>query len=107
MEILNKERRKFIQSLSELGYGPLKLTFRRVHLHLTKLMGRNNREGRQIHFLSDVLVAVASLDLRACLRGGRVPQVGEVTRLGGVRKKPSISCNTTTPPSRGALSQYY
>ena len=35
MEDVNKQRRNFI-SLSELGYGPLKFSFRRVHLHLTK-----------------------------------------------------------------------
>ena len=43
MENVNKQRRNFI-SLSELGYGHLK--FR-----------------TQIHFLSDVLVVVASLNL--------------------------------------------
>ena len=35
MEDVNKQRRNFI-SLSELGYGPLKFSFRRVRLHLTK-----------------------------------------------------------------------
>ena len=43
-------------------------------------------ERTQIHFLSDVLVAVASLNLRACLHGGGGPQVGEVTRLGRVTR---------------------
>ena len=109
MENVNKQRRKFIQSLSEFGYGPLELNFRSVRLHLTKWTKwvgiiAIKTEGRQIDFLSDVLVAIASLDLRACLHGGRVPQVA---RLGGVKKKPSIICNTTIPPSRGALSQCY
>ena len=31
----NKQRRNFVY-LSELGYGLLKLSFRRVHLHLAK-----------------------------------------------------------------------
>ena len=65
MENVNKQRRNFI-SLSEPGYGRLKFSFRRVRLHLTKLVGRNNlykTERTQIHFLSDVLSAVASLDL--------------------------------------------
>ena len=35
MEDVNKQRRNFI-SLSELGCGPLKFSFRRVRLHLTK-----------------------------------------------------------------------
>ena len=35
MEDVNKQRRNFI-SLSELEYGPLKFSFRRVRLHLTK-----------------------------------------------------------------------
>ena len=35
MEDVNKQRRNFI-SLSQLGYGPLKFSFRRVRLHLTK-----------------------------------------------------------------------
>ena len=64
---VNKRRRNFI-SLSELEYGPLKFNFRRVCLHFTKEVGRNNKncdkdERRQIHFLSDALVAVTSLDL--------------------------------------------
>ena len=41
MEDVNKQRRNFI-SLSELGYGPLKFSFRRVRLHLTKKLGTNN-----------------------------------------------------------------
>ena len=66
MEDVNKQRRNFI-SLSELGYGPLKFSFRRVRLHLTKEKGgiiAIKTEGTQIHFLSDVLVTVASLDLK-------------------------------------------
>ena len=35
MEDVNKQRRNFI-SLSELGYGHLKFSFRRVRLYLTK-----------------------------------------------------------------------
>ena len=35
LESVYKQRRNFI-SLSELGYGPLKFSFRRVRLHLTK-----------------------------------------------------------------------
>ena len=45
--------------------------------------------------------------LRACLHGGGGPQVGEVTCLAGVKKSPSFTCNLTTPPSRGAVSQDY
>ena len=45
MEGVNKEWRHFI-SLSEFEYGPLKT------------------EKTQIHFLSNVLVAIASLDLK-------------------------------------------
>ena len=74
MEDVNKQRRNFI-SVSELKYGPLKFSFRRVGLQLTKELGRNNRyktERTQIHFLSEVLVAVASLDLK-------VPTVIEMT----------------------------
>ena len=43
--------------------------------------------------------------LRACLHEGGGPYIGEVTLLGRVTKKPSFSCNLTTPPSWGALSQ--
>ena len=42
MEDVNKKRRN-INSLSELGYGPLKFSFRRARLHLKKKVGRNNR----------------------------------------------------------------
>ena len=67
MEDVNKQRRNFI-SLSELEYGPLKFSFRRVRLQLTKQVGRNNRyqdkKKTKKHFLSDVLVAVAPLDLK-------------------------------------------
>ena len=37
-----KQRRNYIP-LFELGYGHLKFSFRRVRLHLTKHVGRNNR----------------------------------------------------------------
>ena len=43
-------------------------------------------ERKQILLVSDVLVTVASLNLRACLHGVGGPQVGEVTRLGGVTR---------------------
>ena len=45
--------------------------------------------------------------IRACLHGGGGPQGSEVTRLGGVKKYSAFTCNLTTPPSRGALSQDY
>ena len=51
---------RILQRLA-LKYGPLKFSFRRVRLQLTKEVGRNNRYK---DFLSDVLVAVASLDLK-------------------------------------------
>ena len=57
MEDVKKQRRNSIP-LFELGYGRLKFSFRRVRLHLTKYVGRNNAiktERTQIHFLSDVL----------------------------------------------------
>ena len=38
MEDVNKQRRNFI-SLSEPEYGPLKFSFRRVRLQLTKWVG--------------------------------------------------------------------
>ena len=41
--------------------------------------------------------------LRACLHGGRGPQVGEVTRLGVVEKWPAFTCKLTTPGSRVTL----
>ena len=43
MENVNKQRRNFI-SLSELEYGPLEFKFRRVRVHMTKLVDRNNRD---------------------------------------------------------------
>ena len=58
--------RNFI-SFSELGYGPLKFSFRRVRLHLTSRWVRIiaiMTERTQIHFLSYVLVAVASLEFK-------------------------------------------
>ena len=59
MEDVNKQRRNFI-SLSKLGYRPLKFS-----LHLTSKWVEIiaiETEGTQIHFLSDVLATVASLD---------------------------------------------
>ena len=46
-------------------------------------------------------------NVRACLREGGGPHRGEVTRLGMVKKKLSFTCNLTTPPSRGTISQDY
>ena len=67
MEDINKQRRNFI-SLSELGYGPLKFTFMRVRLVLTKYVRVRiiavKTERMQIHFLSDVVVADVSLALK-------------------------------------------
>ena len=42
-----------------------------------------------------------ALGFRACLHGGRGPQVDEV------KTQPSFTCNLTTPPSQVALSQDY
>ena len=42
MEAVNKQRRNFI-SLSELEYSPLEFKSRRVRVHLTKYVRRNNR----------------------------------------------------------------
>ena len=68
MEDVNKQRRNFI-SLSELEYGPLKFSFRRVRLQFAKWVGTITikTERTQIQFLSDVLVAVASLDLKVSI----------------------------------------
>ena len=66
MEDVNKQRRKLI-SLPELGYGSLKFSFRRVRLHLTSKFVEIiaiKTERMQTHFLSVVLVAIASLDLK-------------------------------------------
>ena len=52
-------------------------------------------------------LVIVNNSLRACLHWGGGPQVGEVTCLGGAKKYPSSTCNLTTPPSRGALSQDY
>ena len=53
MEDVNKQRRNYI-SLSELRYGPLKFSFSRVRLHLTKYLGIRiiliKTERTQIHF---------------------------------------------------------
>ena len=48
-----------------------------------------------------------SSGIRACFHGGGGPQGGEVTRLGGVKNCPAFTCNLTTTPSRGALTQDY
>ena len=66
MEDVNKQRRNFV-SVSQPGYGPLKFSFGKIRLHLTsKWVGiiTIKTERTQIHFLSDVFVAVASLDLK-------------------------------------------
>ena len=58
--------RNFIP-LSDLGYGLLEFTSWKVRLHLTpKWVGiiAIKTERMLIHFLSDVLAAVASLDLK-------------------------------------------
>ena len=67
MEGVNKQRRN-ITSLSELGYGLLKFSFRRARLHLQSkwvaiIAVKTNRT--QIHFLSDVLVGGTLLDLKS------------------------------------------
>ena len=65
MEDVNNQRRNFI-SLSELGYGPKEFYSRRVLPHLTsKWVGiiAIKTEKDAIHFLSDVLIAAASLNL--------------------------------------------
>ena len=67
MEYVNKQRRNAI-SLSELGYGPLEFNYRRVRLHLITAgkwveIIAIKTERTQIHFLSDVLFAVTSLNL--------------------------------------------
>ena len=44
MENVNKQRQNVI-SFSELGYGPLELSFNRVCIHLTKKVdSRNNND---------------------------------------------------------------
>ena len=43
VELVNKQRRNFI-SLYELGYGTLEFCFGRIHRHLTKGVGKNNRD---------------------------------------------------------------
>ena len=67
MKDVNKQRQNFI-SLSELGYGPLKFSFMRVRLVLTKYVRVRiiavKIERMQIHFLSYVLVADALLHLK-------------------------------------------
>ena len=66
MKNVNKQRRNFI-SLSELGYEPQGNNFRGfAYICQSKWVGiiAIKTERTQIHFLSDVLVAVASLDLK-------------------------------------------
>ena len=46
MENINKQQRD-LNSRSELGYGPLEFNFRRVRLHFTKYVGRNNNIARE------------------------------------------------------------
>ena len=65
MKNVNKQRRNFI-SLSELGYEPQGNNFRGfAYIWQSKWVGiiAIKTERTQIHFLSDVLVAVASSDL--------------------------------------------
>ena len=59
MENVNKQRESLI-SPSELEYGTLEFNLRGV----AYIWQSNKVGGTQIHFLSDVLVAVASLDLK-------------------------------------------
>ena len=69
MKNVNKQRRNFI-SLSELGYEPQGNNFRGfAYIWQSKWVGiiAIKTERTQIHFLSDVLVAVASLDLKVPL----------------------------------------
>ena len=74
---IKKQRRNSIP-LFELGYGHLKFSFRRVRLHLASTwvgITAMKTERTQIHFLSDILVAVTSLDLK-----------GDVTRDNSQRR---------------------
>ena len=67
MENVNKERRNFFISVSELGYGPWNSNSGGVaDIWQSKWVGiiAIKAEGTQIDFLSDILVAVASLDLK-------------------------------------------
>ena len=73
MEDVNKQRRNFI-SLSELEYGPLKFSFRTVRQQLVGIIAIKT-EKTQIHFLSDVLVAVAPSDLKVPNKASRTPSV--------------------------------
>ena len=70
MEDVNKQRRNFI-SLSELGYGPLNSASGGfAYIWQSKKGGiiAIKTEKTQIHFLSDVLITVASLDLKVHIR---------------------------------------
>ena len=57
MENVDRQRRSFI-SLSELEYGPFEFNFSQVGIIAIET------ERTQIHFLSNVLFAVVSLDLK-------------------------------------------
>ena len=46
-------------------------------------------------------------NLRACLHGSGGPQVGEVTRLGGVKKITLLYMQPYNPAIAGARSQNY
>ena len=50
-------------------------------------------------------LVISALLLRACLHGGGVPKVGEVTRLAVVGKWPAFTCKLTTPGSRGDVTR--
>ena len=67
MENVNRQRRSFI-SLSELEYGPFEFNFRRFFGTFDKVSQVGiiaiETERTQIHFLSNVLFAVVSLDLK-------------------------------------------
>ena len=78
MEDVNKQGQNFI-SLSELGYGHSKFSLGRVRTNIrqskwVKIIAIKT-ERTQNHFLSDVLVAVASVNIRDLkIRGRRRQQ---------------------------------
>ena len=87
MKNVNKQRRNFI-SLSELGYEPQGNNFRGfAYICQSKWVGiiAIKTERTQIHFLflSDVLVAVAPLDLKVPLtiETLRYPDIGVRVRV--------------------------
>ena len=69
MPYVNKQRRSFVP-LSELEYGLFEFNVRRFIATIDKVSQVGiiaiETERTQIHFLSDVLFAVVSLDLKVC-----------------------------------------